>query len=88
MAVGACVGAIAGGFPADEPGSVFKFRHRGRRQAAEMDVRPGIPGDYRIECKAGALPSNNQVGNDGMLLGATQTGIVGRLKRSAPRARE
>ena len=32
------------------------------RQAAELDVRPHIPGDYRIKFKAEALPLKDQLG--------------------------
>ena len=44
------------GFPAEEPEIVFKFRHPDQQQAAEVDVRPNLPGDYRIKFKAEALP--------------------------------
>ena len=44
------------GFPAGDPEIVFKFRHRDAQKAAEMDVRPNIPGHYRIKFKAQALP--------------------------------
>lgn len=50
------------GFPAGEPEIVFKFRHPDQQQAAEVDVRPNIPGDYRIKFKAEALPLKERVG--------------------------
>jgi hypothetical protein len=50
------------GFPAAEPEVVFKFRHPDQQQAAEVDVRPKIPGDFRIKFKAEALPLKDQLG--------------------------
>jgi hypothetical protein len=50
------------GFPLDEPEIVFKFRHPDQQQAAEVDVRPNIPGEYRIKFKAEALPLKDQLG--------------------------
>lgn len=50
------------GFPADEPEVVFKFRHPDQQQAAEVDVRPNLPRDYRIKFKAEALPLKDRVG--------------------------
>jgi hypothetical protein len=50
------------GFPSEEPEIVFKFRHPDQQQAAEVDVRPNIPGDYRIKFKAEALPLKDQLG--------------------------
>jgi hypothetical protein len=50
------------GFPAEEPEIVFKFRHPDQQRAAEVDVRPNIPGDYRIKFKAEALPLKDRVG--------------------------
>ena len=45
------------GFPTGHPEIVFKYRHPDARKAAEMDVRPIIPGRYQIKFKAQALPS-------------------------------
>lgn len=45
------------GFPAGDPEIVFKFRHPDAQRAAETDVRPDIPGRYRIKFKAQALPA-------------------------------
>ena len=50
------------GFPVGEPEIVFKFRHPDQQRAAEVDVRPNIPGDYRIKFKAEALPLKDAVG--------------------------
>ena len=50
------------GFPAEEPEIVFKFRHPDQQQAAEVDVRPNLPADYRIKFKAEALPLKDQLG--------------------------
>jgi hypothetical protein len=50
------------GFPAEEPEVVFKFRHPDQQQAAEVDMRPNLPGDYRIKFKAEALPLKDQLG--------------------------
>jgi hypothetical protein len=50
------------GFPIGDPEIVFKFRHPNIQQAAETDVRPQIPGDYRIKFKAEALPLKDRLG--------------------------
>jgi hypothetical protein len=50
------------GFPADEPEVVFKFRHPDQQKAAEVDVRPNLPSDYRVKFKAEALPLKDRVG--------------------------
>lgn len=50
------------GFPADEPEVVFKFRHPDQQKAAEIDVRPNLPGDYRVKFKAEALPLKDRLG--------------------------
>jgi hypothetical protein len=50
------------GFPAGDPEIVLKFRHPDLQRAAEMDVRPTIPGEYRIKFKAEALPLRDQIG--------------------------
>jgi hypothetical protein len=50
------------GFPSEEPEIVFKFRHPDQQQAAEVDVRPNLPGDYRIKFKAEALPLKDRLG--------------------------
>jgi hypothetical protein len=50
------------GFPLGEPEIVFKFRHPDFQTAAELDVRPNIPGEYRIKFKAEALPLKDKIG--------------------------
>jgi len=50
------------GFPVGDPEIVFKFRHPDMQKAAEVDVRPNIPGDYRIKFKAEALPLKDRLG--------------------------
>jgi hypothetical protein len=50
------------GFPVGEPEVVFKFRHPDMQKAAELDVRPNIPGEYRIKFKAEALPLKDKIG--------------------------
>jgi hypothetical protein len=55
------------GFPTGEPEIVFKFRHADLQTAAESDVRPNIPGEYRIKFKAEALPLKDKIGGHRML---------------------
>jgi hypothetical protein len=50
------------GFPAEEPEVVFKFRHPDQQRAAEVDVRPNLPAEYRVKFKAEALPLKDRVG--------------------------
>jgi hypothetical protein len=50
------------GFPVGDPEIVFKFRHPDEQKAASFDVRPNIPGKYRIKFKAEALPLKDQAG--------------------------
>src|SRR5215475_1982854 len=50
------------GFPVGDPEIVFKFRHPDLQKAAAMDVRPHIPGVYKIKFKAEALPLKDKVG--------------------------
>lgn len=50
------------GFPAGEPEIVFKFRCPDRERAAALDVRPAIPGRFRVKFKAQILPLNDQLG--------------------------
>jgi len=51
------------GFPVGDPEIVFKYRHPDEQKAAAIDVRPKIPGKYRIKFKAEALPLKNQIGS-------------------------
>ncbi|MFN8070530.1 MAG: hypothetical protein U0R66_01765 [Mycobacterium sp.] len=55
------------GFPDGDPEIVFKFRHPDAQQAAEMDLRPNIPDDYRIKFKAQAVPLRDGLGGVRML---------------------
>jgi hypothetical protein len=50
------------GFPVGDPEVVFKFRHPDLQKAAELDVRPHIPGVHRIKFKAEALPLRDKLG--------------------------
>lgn len=50
------------GFKVGDPEIVFKFRHQDLQKAAELDVRPSIPGVYRIKFKAEALPLTDRLG--------------------------
>ena len=45
-----------------EPEIVFKFRHPDLQKAAELDVRPNVPGRYRIKFKAELLPLRERLG--------------------------
>jgi hypothetical protein len=54
--------AYEDGFPAGEPEIVFKFRHPDLQTAAELDVRPRIPGVYQVKFKAEALPLREKIG--------------------------
>jgi hypothetical protein len=50
------------GFPVGDPEVVFKFRHPDLQMAADLDVRPHIPGVYKIKFKAEALPLKDKMG--------------------------
>ena len=50
------------GFPVGDPEIVFKFRHPDQQKAADLDVRPHIPGVYKIKFKAEALPLKDKMG--------------------------
>jgi hypothetical protein len=50
------------GFPAGPPEIVFKFRHPDLDAAARCDVRPTIPGDFRIKFKEEWVPLKNSIG--------------------------
>jgi hypothetical protein len=55
------------GFPVGDPEVVFKFRYPDMQKAADLDVRPKIPGQYRIKFKAEALPLKDKIGGCRML---------------------
>ena len=50
------------GFPVGDPELVFKFRHPDLATAAAVDVRPQIPGSYRIKFKEELLPLKDRIG--------------------------
>jgi hypothetical protein len=50
------------GFPVGDPEIVFKFRHPDFERAAQVDVRPTIPGRYQIKFKTEVLPLRDQLG--------------------------
>ena len=50
------------GFPADPAEVVMKFRHPDRDAAAKVDVRPAIPGAFRIKFKEELLPPHDTIG--------------------------
>ena len=50
------------GFPVGDPEIVFKFRHPDLQKAADLDVRPHIPGVYKVKFKAEALPLKDKMG--------------------------
>lgn len=50
------------GFPVGDPEVVFKFRHPDLQAAAEMDVRPSLPGQHIMKFKAEALPLKDRLG--------------------------
>ncbi|GLI94014.1 hypothetical protein [Methylocystis echinoides] len=54
--------AYEDGFPAGEPEIVFKFRHPDLATASELDVRPNIPGAWRIKFKEEWLPEKTRIG--------------------------
>ncbi len=55
------------GFPIGFPEIVCKYRHPDPQMAAALDMRPHIPGDYRIKFKAEALPLKDGLGGIRML---------------------
>jgi hypothetical protein len=50
------------GFPTGDPEIVLKFRHPDAQAAAALDVRPNIPGKYRVKFKSEALPLKDDIG--------------------------
>lgn len=50
------------GFPVGDPEIVFKFRHPDLATATAVDVRPQIPGSYRIKFKEELLPLKDRLG--------------------------
>jgi hypothetical protein len=54
--------AYEDGFPVGEPEIVFKFRHPDLDKASQLDVRPTIPGMYRVKFKEEWLPCKDRIG--------------------------
>jgi hypothetical protein len=54
--------AYEDGFPTGEPEIVFKFRHPDLDAASRLDMRPSIPGMYRIKFKEEWLPRKDRIG--------------------------
>ena len=54
--------AYEDGFPVGAPEIVFKFRHPDLETASQLDVRPSIPGMYRIKFKEEWLPLKDRIG--------------------------
>ncbi len=50
------------GFPTGDPELVCKFRHPDRTTATLKDMRPHVPGDYRIKFKEELLPLKDRLG--------------------------
>ncbi len=50
------------GFRVGDPEIVLKFRHPGLQAAVAVDVRPIMPGQYRVKFKAEALPLRERIG--------------------------
>ena len=50
------------GFPVDDPEIVLKYRNTERAKTAALDMRPKIPGKYRIKFKAEILPLRDKIG--------------------------
>ncbi|QGM97643.1 hypothetical protein [Methylocystis parvus] len=50
------------GFPVGEPEIVFKFRHPDLDTASQLDIRPNIPGMYRVKFKEEWLPRKDRIG--------------------------
>jgi hypothetical protein len=55
------------GFPVGDPEVVFKFRHPDLHTAAALDIRPNMPGGYRIKFKAEVLPLREKLGGSRIL---------------------
>lgn len=55
------------GFKVGDPEVVFKFRHTDLATAAQTDVRPRLPVDYRVKFKAEVLPLKDKLGSHRLL---------------------
>lgn len=54
--------AYEDGFPTGEPEIVLKFRHPDLEAAAMRDVRPSLPGAWRVKFKEEWLPPKDRIG--------------------------
>jgi hypothetical protein len=70
------------GFPVGDPEIVFKFRHPDMQKAAELDVRPHIPGVHRIKFKAETLPLKDKIGGMRVLFSHNVEFGMSQLKES------
>jgi hypothetical protein len=70
------------GFPVGDPEVVFKFRHPDMQKAAELDVRPHIPGVHRIKFKAETLPLKDKIGGMRVLFSHNVEFGLSQLKES------
>jgi hypothetical protein len=70
------------GFPVGDPEVVFKFRHPDMQKAAELDVRPRIPGVHRIKFKAETLPLKDKIGGMRVLFSHNVEFGMSQLKES------
>jgi hypothetical protein len=70
------------GFPVGDPEIVFKFRHPDMQKAAELDVRPHIPGVHRIKFKAETLPLKDKIGGMRVLFSHNVEFGLSQLKES------
>ena len=70
------------GFPVGDPEIVFKFRHPDMQKAAELDVRPHIPGVHRVKFKAESLPLKDKIGGMRVLFSHNVEFGLSQLKES------
>src|SRR2546430_5992914 len=70
------------GFPVGDPEIVFKFRHPDMQKAAELDVRPHIPGVHRVKFKAETLPLKDKIGGMRVLFSHNVEFGLSQLKES------
>jgi hypothetical protein len=70
------------GFAVGDPEIVFKFRHPDLQKAAELDVRPHIPGVHKVKFKAEALPLKDKIGGMRLLYSHNVEFGMSQLKES------
>ena len=61
------------GFPVGQPGNRLQVSPSRSSAAAEMDVRPNIPGDYEVKFKTEALPLKDKLGGCSLTLFAQRS---------------